>query len=176
VTATSWVVASVLVLAGTTLLARFWKWAAGPSPIRLNSPAAVRDAVAMLLTNGARGARLRFQVANNSGVRLDVVKHIEAHGEVHLRIVVDKTPKMMSEYDRLANAIRESVPSAELEAAPDGRERCEIEMARDVPSIERLVRTAFEKGLGLSLAGDVVGYYDLVLVKNVPRLSGVDML
>jgi hypothetical protein len=173
---TTWVVVSVIVLGATTLLARFWKWATGPSPISLYSPAAVRGALEILLTNGARGARLRFQVANNSGVRLDVVKHIKAHGDVRLRVVVEKTPKMNSEYDRLAQAIRESVPSAESKVLPNGRERFEIEMGMDVLSTERLVRTAFEKGLGHSLARDVVGYYDLVLVKNVPRLTGIDPL
>jgi len=173
---TSWVVASVLVLAATTLLAQFWRWAAGPSPIRLNSPAAVRNALEILLTNGAGGARMRFQVASNPGVRVDVVKRIKAHGDVRLRIVVEKTRKMSSEYDRLAQAIREAVPPAELEAVPNGRERFEMELGVDVVSIERLVRAAVEKGLGLSLARDVVAYYDLVLIKNVPRLTGFDPL
>ena len=173
---TPWVVTTVLALAAITLVARYWKWAAGPSPIRLNSPGAVRDALEILLTNGARGARLRFQVANNPGVRLDVVKHIKAHGDIRLRIVVEKSPKMNSEYDRFAQAVREAVPSTESEAVSIGRGRIDVEMGVDILGIERLLRTAFEKGLGLSLARDVVGYYDLVLVKNVPRLTGVDTL
>jgi hypothetical protein len=126
----------------------------------------------MLLTNGARGATLRLQVEADPTARIEFKKYIKAHGDVGLSVVIEDSKKMRAAYDQVANSLSRVVTN--LTEAVDRRPRLEIDIGTDLPLAEQLSRQAFEAGLGLSLARDVVGYYDLVLLRNVPRLTGVE--
>jgi hypothetical protein len=104
---------------------------------------------------------------------MDFVKYIKAPGNIGLRAVVEKTVQTDGAYASLLKSVNQrglecfTTKSKQLE-------RLEIEVGTDTALAEFLARVAFEDGLGLDLSRDVVGFYDLVLMRNAPRLTGVE--
>jgi hypothetical protein len=88
-----------LVVVIAALVAGAWRWLAKPAPIVLTSPAVARDVFQVLLTNGANGARLRLQIADNPAIRMDFIKYIRAHGDVGLRAVIESTAETQEAFD-----------------------------------------------------------------------------
>jgi hypothetical protein len=152
-------------IGGAALL---WRWLSGPSPIALSSPPVRREVFRMTLTNGTEGARVRFQLRRDPRFRLDFRKYIEAPGRVGLRAVLESARfaaiREIFERQQVPYVVTHSVQGVEL---------IEVDLGTDTVAGETVARCAFEESLGVDLAKDVVGYYDLVLIKNVPRLTGV---
>lgn len=170
---TYWTWLTILVFLVGAAVAWTWKWGAAPAPIRLTSPSVARDVFRMLLTNGAKGATLRLQAEADAAAKIEFKKYIRAPGKVGLSALIDDTTETRAAYDAIAKAFPDgAVPKSP--APDDRRRRLEVDIGMDVSLAERLARQAFEDGLGLNLARDVIGYYDLVLLRNVPRLTGVE--
>lgn len=168
-----WMWLAILVFLVGAVVAWMWKWAAAPAPIRLTSSGAARDVFRMLLTNGTKGATLRLHAEADAGAKIEFKKYIRAPGNVGLRALIDDTTKTRAAYDAIAKGTTDR-DALNLPAPTDRRQRLDVDIGMDLALAERLARQVFEDGLGLNLARDVIGYYDLVLLRNVPRLTGVE--
>lgn len=168
-----WVWPAVLVLSTAAVLAGVWSWTTAPTPIALRSSAAVQETFETVLARGANGARVRFQAKRADGLRIDFVKRINAERGVGLSAVIERTPAMQPAISRIEGLLVTRALTSAVLSAPDASRRLEIDLGGDTKLAEAVARAGFEDGLALELASEVEGRYDLVLIRNVPRLTGV---
>ena len=168
-----WIWLAFLVLSTAAVLARVWSWLTAPTPFALDSSAVVQDAFATVLARGANGARVRFQAKRSADVRIDFVKRITAEKGIRLSAVIERTPAMLPAIARIELVLANRAATSAVSRHPRSGQELEIDLGKDTILAEAVARAGFEDGLALQLAGDVFGLYDLVLVRNVPRLTGV---
>lgn len=164
----------VLVGASSLLLIWFWRASMRPTPIPLRSADELLTGFRTLLQNGAKGARLRFQAKNDPSLKLDFIKYIHAQNDVGFRAILGRTPQLLSAFDLVASELDRQRISYQRSTGKGGTDELSVDLGRDFVLAERIARQAFEQALGLSLARDINGFYDLVLISHHPRLTGLD--
>lgn len=171
-TSTPW--APLLAGSIAVLVVLLWRKLSGPSPIRLSSQVRVREVLRTTLRNGARGARLRMQLTSNPRLRVDFRKYFADDGAVGLRAVLEQSPQLATRLSVIKEVLERRGLHPVLATDSKGRESLEIDVASDLLLAETVAYGVFEDALGLSLARDVIGIYDLVLITNEPSITGVN--
>lgn len=164
----------VIIVAVGIGLVWFWLWFTHPSPMLITSPQDVIDALKAVLQRGANGARARFRVRDNSSARLDFVKYIKAQNDVGLRTVMRRDGAMAEVFGRVVNEMDERSMRYTRTRGTDGVEEIVIDFGRDLGLAQLFCRLVFVTGVGISMQGDVIVSFDLVLNAHDPKLTGVD--
>ena len=166
----------LLVLVGAVITVIIWFWLSStqPTPIPLRTAAEILTTFRTLLQKGAKGARVRFQAQADPDCKIDFVKYIKARNDVGFRVMIVRTPQVARAFDLVSKELDlQGIPYNRMVSA-GGFEELTVDLGKDFVLAERIARLAFEQALGLSLARDIVGYYDLVLLVHNARLTGVD--
>lgn len=152
----------------------FWVWFTHPSPMVVNSPQDVIDALNAVLQRGVKGARASFRARNNASVRLDFVKYILAQNDVGLRTVLRHDGVMKTVFERILNELDQRSMHYLRTRGTDGVDEIAVDFRRDLGLAQLFSRIVLVTGFGLSMQGDVAVAFDLVLNAHDPELTGVD--
>ena len=149
-----------------------WRQAIAPAVNLVEDGARLGQALRLLLAYGIDGARLVVRRREAPDQALSFVKYIVRPGEVGLRAECVAASQSPDAYGRFADELRRRAVPHEQVVGPHGP-AIRFDFGRDVGLGLLVAQVFFEEGLGVRLSGTEALFHD-VLIKNVPRLTGID--
>lgn len=146
---------------------------AKPLHHELPTPAAVHGAFETLLRQGLDGGRLTIYVRDRPDQRLVFTKYIRAPGDVGMRSSFSPEPNLNDAYEALKNALTQRGIAFSARHV-DGKRAIEIDYGRDIGLVDRVAHLVFGEVFKVRLESDCLVFAENVLVRNIPRATGVD--
>ena len=167
----------ILILLGLAILIWLFLLPSAPAMNELPDPGALGRMLRLLVSRGVHKAGIKGTltvcVKGDRQRRLVFTKCISALGEAGFRAALSRESWAEPYYERFcAELDRRGIPYEEIRAG--AVPTLAFELGRDAGGAYMVTKTLFEDVLGLRLDRDCVAYFRDVVIRNTPRLTGVD--
>jgi len=139
---------------------------------KLDSPGALVEAVKWLRDLGMEGGEIRVEVKGDAARYATLTKHIRELGDVELTGILPVKNLPAERY----NAVREDLIGRNIpcsDAPGSGEAQLQVRFGSNLKDAEFFVRTAMERGFGVTVSSDCVYYVRKLLLFNRPAVTGV---
>ncbi|MDB4869024.1 MAG: hypothetical protein JWL97_28 [Gemmatimonadales bacterium] len=161
----------VLAVIGTVLTVGLWLWwKTGSVASRLDSPTAVRDMLAYLMTNGVDQAELRFQIRGVKDMRLVLKKYDGEHGAA-IQSVFERKPSMATAFEDFRRQLEQRGISYRIKVDERRRHSLIIDHQANLVQAETVVGILFGSVFRVDLPNDGVAYFKYVITGKTGESS-----